>query len=84
MFMDFLDKKMQRVSIKLFFPRKPLLERLPVAGCGGEDLEYRDPVRGRKHCFLTHNHFLSHLEYRDPVRGRKLIVIERVFYSVII
>lgn len=59
MFMDFLDMKMQSVSIKLFFPRKPLLERLPVAGCGGEDLEYRDPVRGRKLIsFLLRNKYI--------------------------
>ena len=72
MFMDFLDMKMQSVSIKSFFPRKPLLERLPVAGCGGEDLEYRDPARGRKlACMWTPLDPGQDLEYRDPARGRK-------------
>ena len=63
--------KMQKVNIKLFFPRKPLLERLPVAGCGGEELEYRDPVRGRKLSTETYPVEDIELEYRDPVRGRK-------------
>lgn len=37
-----------KVATKIIFPRKPLLERLKIVGCGGEDWKYRDPGRGRR------------------------------------
>ena len=41
-----------KIATKIIFPRKPLLERLKIVGCGGEDWKYRNPERGRKHVHL--------------------------------
>lgn len=53
----------EKIATKIIFPRKPLLEWLKIAGCGGEDWKYRDPERGRtlnlKEVLVNHEQLLE-------------------------